>query len=238
MTDSTSPASEAVERHISGLLQDLLDKDDRNSPQDQPEMLLITAEELVGALRDVLQYARALTPSPPQPAPPADAREAVFTELRSRKLLKYLFAPIPADERDYGYLDAPFDITIQHEIVDALIAATFVSTDARENAVDGERLFRCFMAGDTNLLTSTAPPSEWAHLKPSYRQAWTDLARTLSRKDASPQPERRPVADLEKAAHEFKAHWHYGPDPADVYDHALRAAFVALGITFEEPDPA
>lgn len=55
--------------------------------------------------------------------------------------------------------------------------------------------------------------------------------------DASPQPERRPAADLERAAHEFKAHWHYGPDPADVYDYALRAAFAALGITFDEPGP-
>lgn len=43
-----------------------------------------------------------------------------------------------------------------------------------------ETLFRAFMSGDTNKLTTTALPSEWQHLKPSYKAEWIKLAASLT----------------------------------------------------------
>jgi len=45
--------------------------------------------------------------------------------------------------------------------------------------VSGEVLFRAFMAADVSRLTTTALPTEWPHMKPSYRKAWDDLAAAI-----------------------------------------------------------
>ncbi len=51
------------------------------------------------------------------------------------------------------------------------------------DAVDGERLFRAFMAADTNTLTVTALPSDWPGMKPSVQEAWNDIAAALNTGD-------------------------------------------------------
>lgn len=82
----------------------------------------------------------------------------------------------------------------------------------------------------------------------SYMRAADAVLATLSRKDASPQPERRPAADLEKAAGELNQHvfattdasepdnWNCKGEAAkNIYREAARAVAASLGITFEEP---
>lgn len=50
---------------------------------------------------------------------------------------------------------------------------------AVREAITGEALFRAFMVGDTNRLTTTALPTDWPGMKPLWRQAWKVYAAAI-----------------------------------------------------------
>lgn len=95
----------------------------------------------------------------------------------------------PSNETDLN----PWLTDEDRQAADAVLALLDTAEAALRPAVGevearAEQLFRAFMAGDTNKLTTTALPNDWPSLQLPYRQAWIDLAAAL----ASPIPDTQP----------------------------------------------
>lgn len=192
--DSTSPASEAVT--LIRLLRATPLYEGHGEGSDLPERII-----------DCLE---ALTPTPPQPAPPDEWRDTLVAAHMTDAM----------NTRNHW------------------AAVTAPPTDARENAVDGLRaaialaVRKAMQAEMAYERVGRKQARVDYRVKQSLLTADAILA-TLSHKDASP-PDRRPAADLEAAAYAAEVQLGY-----DVYlnidvDGLTRSIAAALGITFTD----
>lgn len=73
-------------------------------------------------------------------APLSPAAEAIPHDLRGRKLLKYLFAEDWESRGAYGYVDEPIELSVQHEIAEALATAA-IEAVASDLLTEAQREF-------------------------------------------------------------------------------------------------